>query len=106
MHASAVKESMNHKERVKHHLADGARRIRKDADDTTDQVYGDLNSMARTIGEQMREFVENAGEGIVHAKDSISDATDATAAQIRKKPVMFMAAAVGVGILLGAFLRR
>jgi len=107
MLSSSAKE--HDKERLKatiNHAQEGGRRLKKDAQDTVDQLHGDLNSMAHSLGEHVRDFVENASEGLTHAKESIVGAGDTGVAQIRQNPLLATAIALGTGFLLGAFLWR
>jgi ElaB/YqjD/DUF883 family membrane-anchored ribosome-binding protein len=107
-HESKHKDA-NTKERAKsaaNHVDDGMRRIRKDARNTMGQVHSDLEGIVQNVGERVREFVETAEEGLIQAKDSIIDATDNVTAQVRRKPLPAMAIALGIGVLVGAFLRR
>jgi ElaB/YqjD/DUF883 family membrane-anchored ribosome-binding protein len=109
MFTSSAKEPVNDKERAKatiDHIEEGGRRIKRDARVTADRAHGDLNSMAHAVGEQVREFVETTGEGLAHAKHSISDVGDAGVAQIRQNPLLASGIALGVGVLMGAFLWR
>jgi len=109
MHATSNRESMDTKGHIKAaaaHLEEGGRRIKRDAADTADRVQGDLHSIAHNVGEQVREYIETAGEGLVHAKDSIADAGGSVVSRVRDNPMSAAAIALGVGVLLGAFLRR
>ena len=105
----STKETANGKERIKSalgHLEEGSRRVKKDVRDTAGKVHGDLDSLAESVGEQVREFVESTGEKLLHAKDSLSDASDTVATSIRGRPWPSVLVSLGVGIALGALLRR
>jgi ElaB/YqjD/DUF883 family membrane-anchored ribosome-binding protein len=109
MFSPSTKEAANGKARLKAaagHAQEGARRIKRDAEDAADDIRGDLSSAAHHLGEQLREFAESAGEGIAHAKDSVVDAGDAVATKIRKNPMPSALIALGVGVVVGALLRR
>ena len=92
----------NHKENV--------RRLRKDVRDAAQDAQNDLTSMARVVGEQVRDFVEtavsSASDGLSTARETLSDATGTVSKRIHKKPLESAAIALGIGIILGAFLRR
>jgi ElaB/YqjD/DUF883 family membrane-anchored ribosome-binding protein len=81
-------------------------RTKKHMRETANGAQSDLSSMAHAVGEQVREMVESATAGMSHARDSISDATGNVAAHIRRNPLPASAIALGIGVLLGAFLRR
>jgi ElaB/YqjD/DUF883 family membrane-anchored ribosome-binding protein len=102
----AAKEANNHKERLRDHLDEDGRRLKKDAQDATNHLHGDLNSMARAVGGQVREFVDQASRGVSHAKDSVVDAGGTVAETIRENPIWATGIALTAGVVLGAFLRR
>ncbi len=111
MFTSSSAKELNHKERAKaamDDLEEGGRRVKKEMRDTASNVRDDLNfgSMAHAVGEQVGKFVDNASESISSAKESISEATDTATAQIRENPLVATAIAVGIGVVLGALLRR
>src|ERR1700733_6117769 len=106
---TARKDHSNGKEHIRaaaHHIDAGSRRVKKNVRDTTDAVHGDLDSLAHAVGEQVRDFVENASEGLTHARETISDATETVTTKISGNPLMATTIALGVGVLVGAFLRR
>ena len=105
----STKAAANGKERLKAaagHAHEGARRIKRDAEDAADDIRGDLSSAAQHMGEQLREFVENASESIAHAKESVVDAGETVARKISKNPMPSALIALGAGIVIGALLRR
>jgi ElaB/YqjD/DUF883 family membrane-anchored ribosome-binding protein len=88
------------------HAQDGAQRIKKDANDTVGQLHSDLEGIVHSVGERVRDFVENAEDGIVQARETLADATDNVTTQIRRNPLPATAIALGIGVIVGALLRR
>ena len=71
------------------------------------QARDDLDTAMHNAGQHVREFMENAGENIVSAKDSVVDVTENVAKKIKKDPIPASVIALGVGALLGGiFFRR
>ncbi len=106
---TATHQKESHKDRVKsavNHAEEGGRRIKKDLRDTAEDVQGDLSSMAHNLGSQVREAMDSAGEGLSYAKESIMDASDMVAKEIKRRPLPAGAMLLAAGILVGAFLRR
>jgi len=78
---------------------DSARRTLKEARDAINETKNDANAAAHDLGKRTREFVNTAGEEISHT-------TNALVSQIRGNPMRSSAIALGVGVFLGALLRR
>jgi ElaB/YqjD/DUF883 family membrane-anchored ribosome-binding protein len=111
MFTSSAKEAINQRERVKAVVNDihkGSRRVKREMRDMADDVREDLDigSMAHAVGEQMGKFVDDAGESLAHAKETIVEATGSAAERIRENPLTATAVAMGVGVMLGVLLRR
>jgi ElaB/YqjD/DUF883 family membrane-anchored ribosome-binding protein len=67
--------------------------------DVADETKQDMKSAANRAGRKVRGFIHDAGDEIVHARDTVTT-------QIRTNPVQSSMIALGVGLVLGAFLRR
>jgi ElaB/YqjD/DUF883 family membrane-anchored ribosome-binding protein len=105
----STKSAANGKDRLKAaagHAKEGARRVHRDASDAADDIRGDLSSAAHHMGEQFREFVDSASDGLSHAKDSVVEAKESVEEQISNNPWPAAVIALGAGMILGALLRR
>ena len=80
-------------------LKNSAQNVRSAANETFEDAKHDLRETANKAGRKVRELVHNANDEIVHAKDVVTT-------QIRNKPVQSSMIALGVGVVLGALLRR
>jgi ElaB/YqjD/DUF883 family membrane-anchored ribosome-binding protein len=107
MFASSVKEPISRKERgVRNHLEEANRHAK--------EGEADLDSAVHAMGKDVRDVIENAidsaGSGFSQAREKIYDTTETVAQKIRERPVastaIAAAAALGVGIFLGALFRR
>lgn len=102
MFASATKEPMSRKERARAHLQDGHRNGKN--------VAEDLDSTVQAVGKDVRDFIENAidsaSESLSQAKEKFSDTKETISERISDRPLTSAAVLMGVGVLLGAFLRR
>jgi ElaB/YqjD/DUF883 family membrane-anchored ribosome-binding protein len=102
MFASAVKEPISRKERIRANLENAGRNGQAAADN--------LDDAAHAIGKDVRDFIEttidSASEGISQAREKISDTADTVSYRIRERPLTWAAVLVGSGLLLGALLRR
>ena len=78
---------------------ESARRTLREARDAVNDTKDDINKAAHDAGQRVRAAVTTASRGI-------SDATGAVASQIRDNPVRSSVIALGLGLFLGAFLRR
>jgi len=62
-------------------------------------IKGDLYNAANQAGRKVRSMFNSASDEISHASDTVT-------AEIRTNPVRSSMIALGVGVLLGALLRR
>ena len=72
------------------------------ANDTSNAIYevkDDLHAVVNKAGRKLRSAYDTASEELHHA-------TDVVTTQIRQKPVQSSMIALGVGVLIGALLRR
>ncbi len=69
------------------------------ATDVAEDAKHDLRDAANKAGRKVRNLFNNAS-------DEISHATETVTTQIRSNPVQSSMIALGVGVLLGALLRR
>lgn len=76
-----------------------AQNFRSAANDVVEDTKKDLQKVAGKASRSVRDFMHSAGEEITHAKDTVTT-------QIRSNPIQSSAIALGVGIVLGALLRR
>ena len=63
------------------------------------EMKDDLTNIANQAGRKVRSLYNAASEDITHAGDKVTG-------EIRSNPVRSTAIALGVGVLLGALLRR
>ncbi|HUY69355.1 MAG TPA: hypothetical protein VMV79_08650 [Alphaproteobacteria bacterium] len=75
------------------------RHVVSDIEKAVGKAKTELRDMAREAGHRSRAIIDEAGEEISGAKKSV-------ATFIRKKPLAAGGIAVGIGVLLGMFLRR
>lgn len=77
---------------------------------TKDTNTINLKDASAEMGENLHDAAHNAGRkvrGMIHtASDELSHACDYMGAEIRSNPVRSSVIALGVGVLLGALLRR
>ena len=66
---------------------------------TTQEVSAELRSAANQAGRKVRKIYDVASHEISHASDVVTS-------EIRTNPVRSSMIALGVGVLLGALLRR
>ncbi len=78
---------------------DKGQNLRTAANDALQETKHDLTEAANRAGRKVRHVVNNASDQFVHAKDTVTT-------QIRNHPVQSSVIALGVGVLLGALLRR
>jgi ElaB/YqjD/DUF883 family membrane-anchored ribosome-binding protein len=76
-----------------------ARTIGREVEDAADDVGHTVRDVAHRAGQEARRVYQTA-------KDEFGHATDAVADQIRERPVQSTLLALGVGMLVGAFLSR
>jgi len=67
--------------------------------DVADEAKQGLRAVAGNASRKVLAFIHSAEDEIVHARDTVTT-------QIRSKPVQSSAIALGVGLLLGALMRR
>jgi ElaB/YqjD/DUF883 family membrane-anchored ribosome-binding protein len=100
--STAKEQQMSRKESARSHLKDAGRNGKAAADD--------LDSAAHAVGKDVRDFIENAidsaSESLSQAKEKFSDTKETISQRISDKPLASAAILMGVGVLLGAFLRR
>jgi len=72
---------------------------KRDFNNATSDVKIDLNDVAAKAGRQVRGFIDSA-------TDQFASASDAVVSEVRSNPVRSSAIALGVGLFLGALLRR
>jgi len=63
------------------------------------EIKDDLHNIANQAGRKVRSLLNTAGDDISHASGYV-------AAEIRSNPVRSATIALGIGVLLGALLRR
>jgi len=62
-------------------------------------IKGDLSNAANLAGRKVRSLYNSASDEISHASDTVTT-------EIRTNPVRSSMIALGIGVLLGALLRR
>ena len=81
-----------------------------DAKATANSAKRDLRDTAKESGNDLAQYAEKAGREVRHFIDSTSDqftnAGDRVTSEIRSNPIRSSAIALGVGVLIGALLRR
>lgn len=87
------------KEDTVRNLKGTAQAVRDDARETANDVAYDLRDAANKAGRRVRGFINHAGDELSHAGDAVTS-------QIRSNPVQSSIAALAVGFVLGALLRR
>lgn len=76
-----------------------AQNFRAAANETVEEAKGDLREAAGKAGRKVRHFLQSTGDELTHAKDAVTS-------QIRTNPVQSSLVALGIGVVLGALLRR
>ncbi len=71
----------------------------RSASNDIEHAKEDLRDAAGKAGRKIRGIVDSAGDEFTHARDVVTS-------QIRTNPVQSSMIALGVGVLLGALLRR
>jgi len=69
------------------------------AQNTAQDIKGDLNNAANEAGRKVRNLYNSASDEISHASDKVT-------AEIRTNPMRSSMIALGIGVVLGALLRR
>ncbi len=64
-----------------------------------DEAKGDLRATAANVGRRARDFLDTASDEMSHVTKTVSD-------HVHHKPVQSTLIALGVGLVLGALLRR
>lgn len=67
--------------------------------ETLENSKDSLREAAGKAGRKVRSFIHTAGDDLTHATDTVTT-------QIRSKPVQSSMIALGLGVVLGALLRR
>jgi ElaB/YqjD/DUF883 family membrane-anchored ribosome-binding protein len=67
--------------------------------DSVHDINGELHNAANQAGRKVRSLYNSASDEITHASDTVTS-------EIRSNPVRSSLIAMGVGVLLGALLRR
>lgn len=98
---------MNRKERsARAHLEEANRHAKESASDLDSAVH----AMGKDVRDVIESAIDSASSGFSQAKEKISDTAENITHQIREEPVkstaIAAAAALGIGILVGAWLRR
>lgn len=73
--------------------------LRSAAGEAASEAGDELRDAANRAGRRVRSAVHTASEDISHVKDTV-------ASEIRSNPMRSSMVALGVGVLLGALLRR
>ena len=76
-----------------------ANSAKRDLRDGAKEARGEITLIAEKAGRQVREFIDNA-------EHQLHDAGDRVVSEIRIHPVRSSAVALGIGVVLGALLRR
>jgi hypothetical protein len=94
--------SSNTKEAANETLRDAkttAYSAKRDFGAMADDFGNEFAHTARNAGKQIRGFIDTASE-------QLSDASEKVTTEIRSNPVRSSALALGIGVILGALLRR
>lgn len=67
--------------------------------DAASQVKDDLYEVANVAGRKVRLLLDNAASEASHAKEVVAE-------QIKEKPIQSSLIALGIGVVIGALLRR
>ena len=76
-----------------------ASNAKRDLRNVKDEARGELTLIAEKAGRQVRHFIDTA-------ETQLTEAGDRVTGEIRLHPVRSSAIALGIGVLLGALLRR
>jgi len=77
----------------------GTHRVKDAVRATVQNLRDDPRAVAHAAGEKLREVVDSA-------REETQDIAEATERRIKEKPVQSSLIALGVGLVLGALLRR
>jgi len=80
-------------------LKSSAQNFSNTAGQVAEDAKAELRNAAGKAGRKVRNFIHTASDEVVHAKDTVTT-------QIRSNPVQSSFIALGVGIVLGALMRR
>jgi len=72
---------------------------KRDLRDATKESRNEIAAYAEKAGREVRHLVDTASDQLGHAGDSITN-------EIRNNPVRSSSIALGIGVVLGALLRR
>jgi ElaB/YqjD/DUF883 family membrane-anchored ribosome-binding protein len=76
-----------------------ANSAKRDLRDATDETRNELSGYAEKAGREVRHFIDATS-------DQLHDVSDRVSGEIRSNPLRSSAIALGVGVVLGALLRR
>jgi ElaB/YqjD/DUF883 family membrane-anchored ribosome-binding protein len=76
-----------------------ATNLKNASQNTAQDIKGDLHTAANQAGRKVRNLFNSAS-------DEISQASDTVTTEIRSNPVRSSMIALGIGVLLGALIRR
>ncbi|MCK9993462.1 MAG: hypothetical protein Dbin4_01982 [Alphaproteobacteria bacterium] len=71
----------------------------KNLKQSTDDLQDELHNAANQAGRKVRGMIDNAGDEVTHVSDRL-------ASEFQTNPLRSGVIALGVGVLLGALLRR
>ena len=80
-------------------LREGVHTLNRDARDAASVLKSDMDDLAKTAGKQARKMVSEAEESVMETASTVSD-------RIRDNPIQSTAIALGIGVILGALIRR
>lgn len=100
MLSSSTKEAANiTKEMAANDLRNSARDAGRDVRHGVEGVVDDLSNYAGQAGRKVRHFLDSA-------TDTVTDSTKQVTDRIEKNPLTSSAIALGIGVVIGALLRR
>ena len=85
MFSTATKEDVNN--------------LKNSSQDSAQDIKGDLHNAANEAGRKVRNLYNSTSDEISHVSDTVT-------AEIRANPVRSSMIALGIGVVLGALLRR
>lgn len=72
---------------------------KRDLRDATRETRHDLSEYAEKAGREVRQFIDTTSDQLSHAGDRVKD-------EITNHPYRSSAIALGIGVMLGALIRR
>lgn len=98
--SSATKEAANDTANDAKATAYSAKRdLRKASDSTLSEVTNELSDYANKAGREVRHLIDSTSEQLTQYGDKVTF-------EIRNHPVRSSAIALGIGVVLGALIRR